>query len=187
MKSNSECSADGKVLEISCMADKLLIIMQRADDLKDPRFARFHGQEVGANEIAALLPRWQTLSWTQEDDSDLSHGLWHAKDGDYRISICGDPGGRAWHWEVMALWCRLMGVSMDSIVLSDSQIDKSTMQLQVFAADVFDSVDVARNWLNNPHPLLEGKTPIDCTSTELGMQNVRGLLAGLKRNRVRRS
>jgi uncharacterized protein (DUF2384 family) len=82
----------------------------------------------------------------------------------------------------MGLWCRFMGVSMDSIVLSDPQIDKGAMQLQVIAVDVFDSVDVARNWLNNPHPLLKGKAPIDCTNNELGMQKVRGLLAGLKRS-----
>lgn len=181
MKCNCEFSSDGKSLQIICMANKLWIIMQRADDRKEPRLARFNGQAIGAKEIAALLPRWRTLSWTREGDSDLSHGLWHANDGDYRISVCGDPGGRAWHWEVMALWCRFMGVPMDLVVLSDPQIDKGAMQLQLFAADVFDSVDVARNWLNNPHPSLGGKTPIDCTNNELGMQEVRALLAGLKR------
>lgn len=187
MKSNCESSSDGKGLEIICMADKLWISLRRSDGRREPRFTHFDGQEIGTNEFATLLPNWRALSWTQQEDSDLSHGQWSAEDGDYLVFICGDPGGRAWHWEVMALWCRFMGVSLESVVMSDPQIDKGAMQLQVFAADVFDSVDAARNWLNNPHPLLEGKTPIDCTNNELGMQNVLGLLAGHKRDRVRRS
>jgi hypothetical protein len=187
MKSNSEYSADGKELQIICMANKLWISLRRSDDRREPRFARFDGLHIDANEIATLLPNWRALSWTQQEDSDLSHGQWSAEEGDYLVFICGDPGGRAWHWEVMALWCRFMGVPMESVVLADPQVDKSAMQLQAFSADAFDSVDVARNWLNNPHPSLDGKAPIDCTKNELGMQKVRRLLAGLKRDRVRRS
>lgn len=169
------------------MANKLWIMLRRVDDSRVPLFARFDGQDTGTKEIATLLPNWRALSWTQQEDSDLSHGQWSAEEGDYLIFICGDPGGRAWHWEVLALWCRFMGVTMESVVLADPQVDKSAMQLQVLAADVFDSVDVARNWLNNPHPSLDGKAPIDCTDNELGMQKVRALLAGLKRDRVRRT
>jgi len=181
MKSNGEFSSDGKSLQISCMADKLWIMLSRADDLREPRFATFDRVHIGSDEIATLLPNWRALLWTQQEDSDLSHGQWSAHEGDYSIWICGDPGGRAWHWEVMALWCRFMGVPMESVVLSDPQIDKEAMQFQVFAADAFDSVDVAHNWLNNPHPLLDGKAPIDCANNQLGMQKVRSLLAGLKR------
>lgn len=67
---------------------------------------RFDGQEIGVNEIAVFLPNWRVLSWTQQEDSDLSHGQWSAEDGDYRIRIYGDPGSSKWHSEVMGLWCR---------------------------------------------------------------------------------
>lgn len=50
----------------------------------------------------------------------------------------------------------------------------------VFAADVFRRVALARKWLHKPHPSLDGMTPGDYADNELGAQQVRGLLAGLK-------
>lgn len=55
-----------------------------------------------------------------------------------------------------------------------------TMQLQLFAAEVFGSVDAARQWLNKPHPSLQNLSPSDYADNEFGGQKVRGMLAGLK-------
>lgn len=99
---------DRTSLEIKCQ-DRLWIIIRRLDGSLEPGFSRFDGQEIGAREIGMFLPNWQTLSWTQIDGSDLSSGEWHAKDGDYRINIYGDPGSSMWHVEVMALWRRFVG------------------------------------------------------------------------------
>lgn len=54
------------------------------------------------------------------------------------------------------------------------------MQLQLFAAEVFGSVEAARQWLHKPHPSLDGMAPIDYADNEFGAQKVRGMLAGLK-------
>lgn len=54
------------------------------------------------------------------------------------------------------------------------------MQLQIFAAEVFGSLDLARKWLHKPHPSLDGVDPIDYADNEFGAQKVRGMLAGLK-------
>ena len=55
-----------------------------------------------------------------------------------------------------------------------------SMQLQLFAADVFGGVEPARKWLHTPHPMLDGMAPSDFADNEFGAQKVRGMLAGLK-------
>ncbi|MDB5741743.1 MAG: hypothetical protein JWR68_58 [Polaromonas sp.] len=55
-----------------------------------------------------------------------------------------------------------------------------SMQLQLFAADVFGGVEPARTWLQKPHPMLDGLAPSDFADNEFGAQKVRGMLAGLK-------
>jgi len=55
-----------------------------------------------------------------------------------------------------------------------------SMQLQLFAADVFGGVEPARKWLHKPHPMLDGMAPSDFADNEFGAQKVRGMLAGLK-------
>lgn len=54
------------------------------------------------------------------------------------------------------------------------------MHLQIFAAEVFGSLDLARKWLHKPHPSLDGVSPMDFSDNEFGAQKVRGMLAGLK-------
>ena len=66
----------------------------------------------------------------------------------------------------------LPGVAVEQILRA--------MQLQFFAADVFGSVDLARKWLHQPHPALDGISPSDYADNEFGAQKVRGMLAGLK-------
>ena len=55
-----------------------------------------------------------------------------------------------------------------------------SMQLHLFAADVFGGVEAARTWLHKAHPMLDGMTPNDYADNEFGAQKVRGLLAALK-------
>lgn len=55
-----------------------------------------------------------------------------------------------------------------------------TMQLQLFAAEVFGDVNQAHKWLQKPHPSLDDMTPADFADNEFGAQKVRGMLAGLK-------
>ncbi len=55
-----------------------------------------------------------------------------------------------------------------------------SMQLQLFAADVFGGVEPARKWLHKPHPMLDDMAPSDFADNEFGAQKVRGMLAGLK-------
>lgn len=55
-----------------------------------------------------------------------------------------------------------------------------SMQLQLFAADVFGSVEAARQWLQKPHPMLDDLSPSDFADNEFGARKVTGILAGLK-------
>jgi putative toxin-antitoxin system antitoxin component (TIGR02293 family) len=55
-----------------------------------------------------------------------------------------------------------------------------TMQLQLFAVEVFGDVDQAHKWLHKPHPSLDEMTPAEFANNEFGAQKVRGMLAGLK-------
>lgn len=73
-------------------------------------------------------------------------------------------------------WARddslLPGATVEQILRS--------MQLHLFAADVFGGVEPARTWLHKMHPMLEGMTPNDYADNEFGAQKIRGLLAALK-------
>lgn len=55
-----------------------------------------------------------------------------------------------------------------------------SMQLHLVAADVFGSAESARQWLQKPHPMLDGMSPSDFADNEFGAQKVTGMLAGLK-------
>nr|MDP2191458.1 hypothetical protein [Rhodoferax sp.] len=101
---------DRTCLEIKCQ-DRLWIVIRRLDGHKEPGFVRFDGREIVASEIGMFLPNLHDLSWTELEDSDLSHGQWYAQDGGFRINIYGEPGSSMWHFEVMALWRQFIGES----------------------------------------------------------------------------
>ena len=75
-----------------------------------------------------------------------------------------------WRWE------------RDDKLLPGSTVEQilRSMQLQLFATEVFGEVEPARKWLHRPHPSLDGMTPSDYADNEFGAQKVRGMLAGLK-------
>ena len=70
----------------------------------------------------------------------------------------------------------------DDSILPGATVEQilRSMQLHLFAADVFGGVEPARAWLHKQHPMLEGMTPSDYADNEFGAQKVRGLLAALK-------
>ena len=58
------------------------------------------------------------------------------------------------------------------------------LELELFARDVFGSVESAREWMQKPHPILDGMTPSDFADNESRAQKVRGMLASLKHGGV---
>lgn len=56
--------------------------------------------------------------------------------------------------------------------------------LQLFAAEVFGGYEQAREWMQKPHPILDGMTPSDFADNESRAQKVRGMLASLKHGGV---
>ncbi|WP_059414266.1 antitoxin Xre/MbcA/ParS toxin-binding domain-containing protein [Cupriavidus basilensis] len=62
--------------------------------------------------------------------------------------------------------------------LSPDESEKTERLARIFASAnlVWDDEDDAREFLNTPHPLLEGRTPLDVGMTELGARRVEELL-----------
>jgi putative toxin-antitoxin system antitoxin component (TIGR02293 family) len=62
--------------------------------------------------------------------------------------------------------------------LSPDESEKTERLARVVATAqyVWDSDDDAREFLNAPHPMLEGRTPLDVAFTELGARRVEELL-----------
>jgi putative toxin-antitoxin system antitoxin component (TIGR02293 family) len=63
-------------------------------------------------------------------------------------------------------------------VLSPDESEKAERLARIFATAefVWDSETDAREFLNTSHPLLEGRTPLDVSMTELGARRVEELL-----------
>lgn len=52
--------------------------------------------------------------------------------------------------------------------------------LERLAVDTFETSDEAAQWLLKPHPLLDGKPPLQVARTEVGAQRVKGILIAIK-------
>jgi putative toxin-antitoxin system antitoxin component (TIGR02293 family) len=63
-------------------------------------------------------------------------------------------------------------------LLNPDESEKAERLARVFATTeyVWDSEGDAREFLNTPHPLLDGRTPLDVSMTELGARRVEELL-----------
>lgn len=48
------------------------------------------------------------------------------------------------------------------------------------ANDTFESEEVALNWLHRPHPMLEGKSPLEYAKTPSDVQRVKDILVAIK-------
>ena len=62
--------------------------------------------------------------------------------------------------------------------LSPQESERTERLARTIAAAEYtwDGRDQAREWLNTPHPELEGRTPLDCAISELGARRVEDLL-----------
>jgi putative toxin-antitoxin system antitoxin component (TIGR02293 family) len=97
-------------------------------------------------------------------------GLWGLdKKEDLRQAL-NVNGTSLWRWE------------RDDKPLPSPSVEQilRTMQLQLFAAEVFGAIEAAHTWLKKPHPLLDGAAPGAYANNEFGAQKVRGMLAALK-------
>lgn len=57
-------------------------------------------------------------------------------------------------------------------------------ELERMAVDTFETGDDAAQWLRKPHPLLEGRSPIQAARTEAGAQVVKSILVAIKHGGV---
>ncbi len=62
--------------------------------------------------------------------------------------------------------------------LSSDESEKTERLARIFATAqyVWDSEDDAREFVNKPHPMLKGRTPLDVSMSELGARRVEELL-----------
>lgn len=63
---------------------------------------------------------------------------------------------------------------------SDSHFD----ELEGLARSTFETADEAAAWLRRPHPMLDGKSPLECAATSLGAQRVKDVLVAIKHGGV---
>jgi putative toxin-antitoxin system antitoxin component (TIGR02293 family) len=54
------------------------------------------------------------------------------------------------------------------------------LELDQMAMDVFATEEDAFKWLRQPHPMLEGDTPLDAAETSLGTARVKDILLSIK-------
>lgn len=56
--------------------------------------------------------------------------------------------------------------------------------LERLAGDTFESPEALAQWLRRPHPMLEGKTPLQAAQSKLGADQVRSILVAIKHGGV---
>lgn len=71
-----------------------------------------------------------------------------------------------------ATWKRTTG----RLSLHASERTERLARVMAAAEFTWDDPELARKWMNNPHPLLGGKTPIAVASTEVGARSVERIL-----------
>lgn len=64
----------------------------------------------------------------------------------------------------------------DKLSAEESERTERLARIYATAQYVWNSDDVARVFLHTPHPLLQGRTPLDVSMTELGARRVEELL-----------
>ncbi|WP_087650444.1 MbcA/ParS/Xre antitoxin family protein [Caballeronia choica] len=95
----------------------------------------------------------------------------------YRCFVCLDLLARRFeqHLDV----AEGAGIACRNAVEEQGKVAEKTERLARVVATaqyVWDSVDDAREFLNAPHPMLEGRTPLDVAFTKLGARRVEELL-----------
>jgi putative toxin-antitoxin system antitoxin component (TIGR02293 family) len=58
------------------------------------------------------------------------------------------------------------------------------LELDAMARDTFESDEEAAMWLRQPHPMLDGATPLACAMSDVGAERVRDILNAVKHGGV---
>lgn len=58
------------------------------------------------------------------------------------------------------------------------------LELESWAQEAFATEEEASDWLRQPHPLLDGKAPLDCAKSSAGARRVRDILMAIKHGGV---
>ena len=72
----------------------------------------------------------------------------------------------------LATWKRTKG----SLSRQASERTERLARVTAHAEYVWDDKELARQWMNKPHPELEGRTPVAAAATELGARSVEYIL-----------
>ncbi len=54
------------------------------------------------------------------------------------------------------------------------------LELDAMARDTFETKEEAAAWLRQPHPMLDGETPLDCAKSGFGAERVKDILNAVK-------
>ena len=54
------------------------------------------------------------------------------------------------------------------------------LELDAMARDTFETKEEAAAWLRQPHPMLDGETPLDCAKSGFGAERVKDILTAVK-------
>ncbi len=82
--------------------DDLWTTIRRLDGTKLVAPTQENDQSAASDIVKRAIPNFSGLQWHKIEPSDLSHGEWTAEDGEFRVNIYGNPGGQAWHEQVLA-------------------------------------------------------------------------------------
>lgn len=62
----------------------------------------------------------------------------------------------------------------------DAEVLECLAAIEEMAKTTFETEDDARVWLERPHPLLDGESPLEAAKTTTGAQHVKQILIAIK-------
>ena len=88
-------------------------LIRRADFGPDPAFARLHGKQVRAHDLAQMLPEWASLDWVAVPENLLSKSESSATGAKYRVNVKAHAASSKSRAEVIEAFLRFMTDSPD--------------------------------------------------------------------------
>lgn len=82
--------------------------IRRIDGSAHSPFFNFHKKEVLPTDIAAYLPNWETLQWTEIKDSVFGKSESYAKDIEFKVNVQSAEGSAKNHKEVTEAFLAFM-------------------------------------------------------------------------------
>jgi putative toxin-antitoxin system antitoxin component (TIGR02293 family) len=135
---------------------------------------------VGSGEVAKVLGLGR--NGQIESGLDLAEALEKgfpvaALDRVCRLIAPGDPAFRG---HVIARATLARRKRQNRLTTEESERVERLARLWTFARDVWGDDEAARRFLNEPHPLLRGRRPLDVARTDVGAHTVEEILGRLK-------